>query len=378
MVLFRFNQKVLALAVLVCNSGLLLAEADNSLMGLRGIPDDSNSRGLDAIYSLDQCELGCTEDDNCKPGLVCKFVTGKEVAKDVGDCDVFGKHGLMMCLASLENQLVHMTNSPKPFALKMCQGDCDDDLDCEPGLICYERDKNQNVPGCEKGGTGIGKEDYCAKPVANQLVLRAWPKGGYPISGAEDRSEGLLECEGDCDSDEDCAGDLKCQQRDGLETVYGCEGVPRGENGVSSFDYCYDDSSEQPSAAPTQEPTVAPSAAPTKKGMDECATDCQVDNDCDADLVCMIRKGKNKKKEVYGCKKTSLKKKNKGKNMCYMPKTIKECKTGCKKDSDCKGTLTCMIREKKRKDKSVPGCSTRKSKYQGENMCYSPVDKKTG
>lgn len=47
----------------------------------------------------------------------------------------------------------------------------------------------------------------------------------------------LQKCEGDCDSDDECAGNLKCFQRDGFETVPGCF----GGGTVSGMDFCYDE-----------------------------------------------------------------------------------------------------------------------------------------
>jgi len=43
----------------------------------------------------------------------------------------------------------------------------------------------------------------------------------------------LGECEGDCDTDDDCEGSLECYQRDGGESVPGCEG-----NSRSKTDFC--------------------------------------------------------------------------------------------------------------------------------------------
>jgi hypothetical protein len=43
----------------------------------------------------------------------------------------------------------------------------------------------------------------------------------------------LQECQGDCDDDDECAGDLICFQRDGTEVVPGCVGVPE-----EKVDYC--------------------------------------------------------------------------------------------------------------------------------------------
>jgi hypothetical protein len=45
-------------------------------------------------------------------------------------------------------------------------------------------------------------------------------------------------CEGDCDSDADCAGAMKCYQRDDSSQVPGCKKGGSGDR--SGFDYCYE------------------------------------------------------------------------------------------------------------------------------------------
>ena len=48
-----------------------------------------------------------------------------------------------------------------------CAGDCDDDSDCSPGLMCFERERGDvsRVPGCGAGGPGdIPGADYCYDP----------------------------------------------------------------------------------------------------------------------------------------------------------------------------------------------------------------------
>mmetsp|Transcript_16128 Transcript_16128/g.39485 ORF Transcript_16128/g.39485 Transcript_16128/m.39485 type:complete len:364 (+) Transcript_16128:157-1248(+) len=57
-------------------------------------------------------------------------------------------------------------------------------------------------------------------------------------------------CEGDCDSDNDCMGNLICMQRSGTESVPGCNG-----SGQGGKDYCMDPSLTQP---PTNKPTMPP------------------------------------------------------------------------------------------------------------------------
>ena len=110
------------------------------------------------------------------------------------------------------------------FPLAACEGDCDSDADCASGLICFQRDGYMEVPGCS--GSGESSKDYCIYPDSGYLVYR-----GNNIFGGDKL---LNECEGDCDSDSDCAGDLKCFQRSGTEPVPGCKGTGR-----TGSDYCY-------------------------------------------------------------------------------------------------------------------------------------------
>ena len=57
---------------------------------------------------------------------------------------------------------------------------------------------------------------------------------GYSAAGCLGR--GCLECEGDCDSDADCVGDLVCFQRTAFEFVRGCGGG--GTGGENVFRVC--------------------------------------------------------------------------------------------------------------------------------------------
>lgn len=72
------------------------------------------------------------------------------------------------------------TTSPEPLALSFvtkdtsgafplgeCQGDCDDDTDCQPGLICFQRDQNEPVPGCL--GNDASRSDYCILDPNNRV-----------------------------------------------------------------------------------------------------------------------------------------------------------------------------------------------------------------
>ena len=117
-----------------------------------------------------------------------------------------------------------------------CQGDCDDDDECASGLFCWKRDSDdhsfgENVPhGCS-GAPIDGDTDYCVSPYgyAGALGREACDedKGGS-VCGA---------CEGDCDSDSECAEGLLCFQRDG-----GDPAPPLGysKKMFGNYDYCAD------------------------------------------------------------------------------------------------------------------------------------------
>merc|ERR1712151_543475 len=52
----------------------------------------------------------------------------------------------------------------RPGKLKQCQGNCDNDSQCEKGLKCFQRSGFTAVPGCT--GKGVNHHDYCIKPKA--------------------------------------------------------------------------------------------------------------------------------------------------------------------------------------------------------------------
>jgi hypothetical protein len=50
------------------------------------------------------------------------------------------------------------------FPLDECQGDCDSNVDCNIGLICYQRSSNPTgVPGCSGGELDESGTDYCVR-----------------------------------------------------------------------------------------------------------------------------------------------------------------------------------------------------------------------
>ena len=128
-----------------------------------------------------------------------------------------------------------------------CEGDCDTDHDCTAGLVCFQRDGNTQVPGCS--GNGVAQWDYCVRrstpaavpetrmPTQKPASAPSTPIKNIGKDGCKDGSCRL--CEGDCDSDADCGGGLRCFLRDALEPVPGCSGDGHGGESFGSQDYCH-------------------------------------------------------------------------------------------------------------------------------------------
>lgn len=110
------------------------------------------------------------------------------------------------------------------FPLGLCEGDCDNDSECAPGLGCFQRGANEPVRGCD--GNDSRSTDYCFDPTG---YLHRWGNNGLPVENFP-----LQACQGDCDRDSECAPGLECFQRNALEAVPGCEGEGRARE-----DYCF-------------------------------------------------------------------------------------------------------------------------------------------
>jgi len=200
------------------------------------------------------------------------------------------------------------------FKLDECEGDCDEDSDCLPGLVCFDRESSKvPVPGCAGGEDDNSLTDYCVKPellqtvdgrddanpTASPVVATTTPPTvaattasptdkptrrptsetqttpSFPDDPLQLTAVGwsppqdkkpLGLCEGDCDDDDDCQEGLVCFQRFlPMTAVPGCLG---GESDTSLMDFCIKDPSVAPSetskpnpAAP--KPTEAQASAPS-------------------------------------------------------------------------------------------------------------------
>lgn len=109
----------------------------------------------------------------------------------------------------------------------------------------------------------------------------------------------LDQCQGDCDVDAHCRGNLVCFQRNGSESVPGCIG---GENDRTPTDYCTDPKYIASYNTP-QLPTLnflGRNPSPSNYPLQECEGDCDIDSDCAAGLVCFQRTPENSG-SVPGC-----------------------------------------------------------------------------
>mmetsp|Transcript_26813 Transcript_26813/g.58154 ORF Transcript_26813/g.58154 Transcript_26813/m.58154 type:complete len:409 (+) Transcript_26813:97-1323(+) len=192
--------------------------------------------GCDDDYPCDKCTGDCDDNSNCMGNLKCFQRSGRQ---DVPGCSGDGVSGDDYCYDPADDddddnddddddddhyydydaypRLKEEHEDPS-YKLDVCEGDCDDDNDCRGHLVCFQRDGYADVPGCS--GSGDRDWDYCAFPELEE--------------GSSGSKLGV--CQGDCDDDSDCKGDLVCFERDGYEDVPGCNG-----RGDKDWDYCVDD-----------------------------------------------------------------------------------------------------------------------------------------
>eukprot|EP01083_Nonionella_stella_P082352 227305_1 len=126
-------------------------------------------------YPLGRCQGDCDNDGECRDLLQCfKREPGSTVTvpgcyaegqynnpgKDY--CTQRNREGVGTWLMKVgddglrEDNGNNMTDDP----LGECQGDCDEDNQCKPGLACFKRKGETLIPGCLNEGGDPG-QDYC-------------------------------------------------------------------------------------------------------------------------------------------------------------------------------------------------------------------------
>ena len=185
-----------------------------------------------------------------------------------------------------------------------------------------------------------------------------------------DNAQNLQECEGDCDNDLECAGDLICFHRENASTevsgplraIPGCQGTANG----TSWDYCVDPNSPVPVFV--------------RSPLLECYGDCEYDSDCAGDLVCahrgigdLLPPGCFGDVDLFDATNHAL-------DFCYNPSNtlvnvavqgtnLQLCQGNCESSDDCVGYLKCFQREEE--DSPTPSdCPGRA--HSDWNYCYIP------
>ena len=309
-------------------------------------------------------------------------------------------------------QGANLNAKTKVGSLDACIGECDHDKDCKPGLMCFQREHGETIPGCK--GLGGGKNwDYCYSPA---------PKAKNVLQGAnlnaETKAGSLEACIGECDHDKDCKAGLKCFQRQNGEKIPGCVGKGSGKD----WDYCYDPNPkpvcdhtqcadwdcnqwcecydqaqetvyEQNNCADDDQPCMCSDVnlkqlqganlnAKTKVGsLDACIGECDHDKDCKPGLMCFQRehgetipgcKGLGGGKNWDYCYSPAPKAKNvlQGANLNAETKagSLEACIGECDHDKDCKAGLKCFQRQN---GETIPGC-VGKGSGKDWDYCYDP------
>jgi hypothetical protein len=144
--------------------------------------------------------------------------------------------------------------APTLAGVKTCAENCRSGGYVFFGFECPQKDQ-VHCQCSQTGTTGSNKPTSSCAPsysprqgVAHCIgPFRVGPKNPFNLHPGHlscTSSNKCTACEGDCNSDIDCVGNLLCQQRSGYEAVPGCAGT-----GTSGYDYCYDpDAAANPQA----------------------------------------------------------------------------------------------------------------------------------
>lgn len=218
-------------------------------------------------FGIQECHGSCKKDFDCAPGLQCLHRDGNE---EIPGCTGTGKTGSNICYNNTApNALIIMAKDGEPkenYPLAACEGHCKGIKDCELGLVCFDRSKNDTVPGCLPSGQDW--VDYCTEPqLENELVLKR-------LDGRESSVSILGECEGECTQHGDCGEGLKCFFRASNEKVPGCSGRLDSKTG-----YCFK-AIEGASLI-----FNGWSSGDYEHHLGACEGNCRSDSDCDYGLV---------------------------------------------------------------------------------------------
>jgi predicted DNA-binding transcriptional regulator len=366
-----------------------------------------NNKGVTGCTRTKQCGLcegDCDNDHDCKTGMTCFQRNGMQPIPGCTSGGRMDRRGYDFCYFTSTGNNMGLTthevvnkgwsgcSNTKPCAI--CQGDCDNDKQCQAPLKCFQRKAMEQVPGCTMTGGNAGRKtrsvDFCYDATAgtnmglvhHNLVVKGW-------SGCKTTAPCAM-CEGDCDNDKECTAPLKCFQRNGMQKVPGC--TAGNTRKTRSVDFCYD------ATAGTNMGLVHHnlvnkgwSGCSNTKPCAMCEGDCDSDKQCTAPLKCFQRNGNQR---VPGCSNRGNSKKTKSVDFCYdatagnnmgmkhhnlvnkgisgctRTKRCGLCQGDCDSDLDCAPSLKCFQRNGLQ---PVPGCNmVKRGNRRGFDFCFFP------
>lgn len=215
---------------------LAIGGQSNFLLGAHGqvigsqpyeFKDVSYSPGASTVpFSF--CQGNCDVDSDCEGTLEC---WKRPDVNSPGPPGCFGQMtpGWDYCYSQVYDGTYTPVSLNPAVPLGHCQGDCDNDSDCDANLKCFNRDTSKDPGPSNCAGIMTEDWDYCYNP--DPMVV------GTFRAPFIDPSFRLGICVGDCDNDSECGVGLKCWQRENAD-----EPGPPGCRGsmVENWDYCYD------------------------------------------------------------------------------------------------------------------------------------------
>jgi hypothetical protein len=111
------------------------------------------------------------------PLSLCKFCFKK-----------YGSHKGSLVLTFLVN-----LNNVK---MLLGQGDCDSNSDCRGGMVCFQRNEHDPVPGCVGGENDGSRTDYCISPTTTVVTTgdkELKSSSSFPLSECEGTSKGRVQ-----------------------------------------------------------------------------------------------------------------------------------------------------------------------------------------
>jgi len=153
----------------VC-SGVLGSRTDYCVpedgFDLNDLPEIEDCGGSpDSIYfPLSECQGDCDHDYDCADGLFC---FQRDQNDPIPGCNGNSPSRSDFCVSnfyiSVTRRLRDFGSTPaaKYYPLGRCQGDCDNDDDCQGGMKCHQRNRGDEVPGCV--GNLSSNSDFCVE-----------------------------------------------------------------------------------------------------------------------------------------------------------------------------------------------------------------------